>query len=404
MKQFQLTNMLASALLAIAGCRAPAGDVTTQQQPRAQGQTNTTGDLGETDDADSDSSSANTNNTGSNSSSNTSSQSNNNNGGGNGGGGNGGGGGGGGPPPPPPVNNWTDPLQDAQPPRLAVAPGANRVPALADTADHGLVKRYVPVANPENPLAGFRTFLQADNPAGGAIPNVGDIGNNHPTPNRVVAEAVWQGPHAAAGKKIQIVHGDITKEMGAPAQVTAIVNAANGTLNGGGGVDGAIGTAAGRNPYNELTWANGYKAQRNGGNNVPVGSAVVSNPGNLATRTVNGAQQRMTYIIHVVGPRGADANKEHLLHTAIWNALAKASTKGVQVISFPAISTGIFGYPLNEAVQIFFQTTVQYINAAVVGDGTSLRTIRFTNIDIPDGGNQATPKAFLTELRRLLVD
>ena len=230
-----------------------------------------------------------------------------------------------------------------------------------------------------------------------------NIGNNHPNPNQVIVEAEWR-VGVQAGKKIQIVHGDITKEMGAPGQVTAIVNAANGGLGGGGGVDGAVKTAAGNNPYNELTWANGYKALRNGGNNVPVGSAVVSNPGNLATRMVNEVQQGITYIIHVVAPRGGAAHRKDLLHTTIWNGLEKASRKNVEVLSVPAAGTGIFNYPLPEAAKIFIQTTVQYVEA---NPNTSLQTIRFTNMD---GGAdpiipiQQTPRAFLREFRRLLVD
>ncbi|MEM7496027.1 MAG: macro domain-containing protein [Myxococcota bacterium] len=385
MKQFQLTGILTGAFLAVAGCQAPTGDIEIQQQPEDRTQTDPTTNPWWEAEGD-ESSSAGENNTASNSSSQTSSsQSNNNNGGG-------------------AANTWVGVLQDPDAPRLPVA---DRVPALAGTADHGFVKRYDPVANPEDPLAGFRTFLQANNPVGIGvpIPAAAAIGNNHPTPNQVIVEAEWQAGHAAAGKKIQIVHGDITKEMGAPAQITAIVNAANGSLGGGGGVDGAIKTAAGNNPYNELTWANGYKAQHNGGNNVPVGSAVVSNPGNLATRNVNGAQQRITYMIHVVAPGGGTAHRQHLLYTTIWNALEKASRKNVQVISFPAAGTGIFHYPLVEAVQIFFQTSVQYVNA---NPGTSLETIRFTNIDGRVGQLpipvQQTPRAFLTEFRRLLVD
>ncbi|MGH7798436.1 MAG: O-acetyl-ADP-ribose deacetylase [Candidatus Binatia bacterium] len=129
--------------------------------------------------------------------------------------------------------------------------------------------------------------------------------------------------------------GDITKE-----DTDAIVNAANGTLMGGGGVDGAIHRAGGRailDACKEIRRAR-YP------DGLPTGEAVITSGGNLTAK----------YVIHTVGPvyaRGG-ADKADSLAACYRNSLALAVTHGVATIAFPAISTGVYGYPQDEAASV----------------------------------------------------
>ena len=129
---------------------------------------------------------------------------------------------------------------------------------------------------------------------------------------------------------IEIVKGDITR-----LQVDAIVNAANSALRGGGGVDGAIHRAAGPELLAELRRYD----------HCPTGDAVITRAYRLPAR----------YVIHAVGPiwNGGEHDEPRLLEAAYESAVARAREAGdVRSIAFPAVSTGIYGFPKPEAAAI----------------------------------------------------
>lgn len=127
--------------------------------------------------------------------------------------------------------------------------------------------------------------------------------------------------------------GDITRE-----EVDAIVNAANSSLLGGGGVDGAIHRAGGPSILEECR---AIRARQGG---CPTGEAVITGAGRLRAR----------HVVHAVGPvwQGGHADEPALLASAHRNSLALAAANGANSIAFPAISTGIYGYPLALAAPI----------------------------------------------------
>ncbi len=137
---------------------------------------------------------------------------------------------------------------------------------------------------------------------------------------------------------LSIVEGDITKEA-----TDAIVNAANSGLRGGGGVDGAIHRAGGPAIMQECR-AIGH---------CPTGQAVITTGGNLKAR----------YVIHTVGPvwSGGTRNEAALLRSAYLESLKLAAKKGLKSVSFPAISTGAYGYPLHEAARIALETAADFL-------------------------------------------
>lgn len=139
-------------------------------------------------------------------------------------------------------------------------------------------------------------------------------------------------------EKIKIVKGDITK-----LEVDAIVNAANNSLLGGGGVDGAIHRAAGPELLKETRKIGG----------CPTGEARVSNGYRLPAR----------WVIHTVGPvwKGGARNEENLLAFCYRNSLAAAVEKGAKTVAFPAISTGVYGFPLRRATEIAITETVGFL-------------------------------------------
>ncbi|HWH70050.1 MAG TPA: O-acetyl-ADP-ribose deacetylase, partial [Candidatus Sulfotelmatobacter sp.] len=126
--------------------------------------------------------------------------------------------------------------------------------------------------------------------------------------------------------KIEIMEGDITKQ-----KVDAIVNAANTTLLGGGGVDGAIHRAAGPALLQECRKLGG----------CPTGEARITQGYNLPAK----------WVIHTVGPVWRDGrhHEDELLANCYRNALALAEQHGIKTIAFPAISTGAYGFPLEQA-------------------------------------------------------
>ncbi|MBE0649588.1 MAG: O-acetyl-ADP-ribose deacetylase [Bacteroidales bacterium] len=140
-------------------------------------------------------------------------------------------------------------------------------------------------------------------------------------------------------EKIKLVTVDITQ-----LAVDAIVNAANRTLLGGGGVDGAIHRAAGPDLYRECLMLEG----------CDTGSAKITNGYRLPAK----------YVIHAVGPvwRGGNQNEENLLESAYQTCLQLAKQYNCKTVAFPNISTGIYGFPKENAAEIAIRTVQKFLN------------------------------------------
>jgi O-acetyl-ADP-ribose deacetylase (regulator of RNase III) len=146
--------------------------------------------------------------------------------------------------------------------------------------------------------------------------------------------------------RVAINVGDITKE-----KVDAIVNAANGSLMGGGGVDGAIHRAGGP----EILAACKEIRHTQFPDGLPTGQAVITSGGKLPAK----------HVIHTAGPvygRGG-ADKAELLAACYRNTLNLAVEHGLKSIAFPAISTGVYGYPLDEAAKVSSQAIEKFLRA-----------------------------------------
>ena len=141
---------------------------------------------------------------------------------------------------------------------------------------------------------------------------------------------------------IEIVKGDITR-----IKATAIVNAANTSLLGGGGVDGAIHRAGGK----AILEGCRKIIARQGG--CKTGQAVITTAGNLEA----------SFVIHTVGPvwNGGDKNEEDLLKQCYQNTLQLAEENNCNSIAFPNISTGIYGFPKDKAAKISIATVKEYL-------------------------------------------
>ena len=145
---------------------------------------------------------------------------------------------------------------------------------------------------------------------------------------------------------LELVEGDITKQ-----KVDAIVNAANTSLLGGGGVDGAIHRAGGPAILEECKKIGGCEAVTTTGGNLPA-----------------------KHVIHTVGPvwRDGSHREPELLRNAYKNSLLQAEKNNLTSIAFPSISTGAYRFPIDKASHSALSTTIEYLK-----DKTNLKTVRF---------------------------
>lgn len=152
---------------------------------------------------------------------------------------------------------------------------------------------------------------------------------------------------------LEVVQGDITLQ-----DTEAIANAANSALAGGGGVDGAIHRAGGPSLMAELKAKYQY---------CPAGSAVITGGGNLQAK----------YVIHAVGPRYSGLPKDaELLSGAYRKSLKLCTQHRISSITFPSISTGVYGYPVEEASRIALKTVTDYLK-----DHPEIELVRFVLFD-----------------------
>jgi O-acetyl-ADP-ribose deacetylase (regulator of RNase III) len=163
--------------------------------------------------------------------------------------------------------------------------------------------------------------------------------------------------------RLTLHRGDITGQ-----EVDAIVNAANSTLLGGGGVDGAIHRNGGATILEEcrVLRQTRYPA------GLPAGEAAATGAGRLSAR----------WVIHAVGPiwQGGDQGEERLLASAYARSLEEAAAVGARTVAFPAISTGAYGYPLEEATR----TAIAAVTAAVLSDPDAFDEVRFVTFSAAD--------------------
>ncbi|HHT9116876.1 MAG: O-acetyl-ADP-ribose deacetylase [Planctomycetes bacterium] len=148
---------------------------------------------------------------------------------------------------------------------------------------------------------------------------------------------------------LELIEGDITEQ-----ETDAIVNAANSSLLGGGGVDGAIHRAGGPKILEECRKLGG----------CPTGEARITTGGNLKAK----------YVIHTVGPiySGGKQREVELLANAYKNSLSLASQYKLKSVAFPSISTGAYGYPVNEASMVALETVINYFKTH-----TDIELVRF---------------------------
>ena len=146
------------------------------------------------------------------------------------------------------------------------------------------------------------------------------------------------------GATIKLVPGDITRQS-----TDAIVNAANSRLMGGGGVDGAIHRAGGPSILEECKKIVAQQGQ------LPTGKAVITAGGNLKAR----------FVIHTVGPiwHGGNNGESELLASAYTESLKLAAENKLRSISFPSISTGAYGYPIDEAAKVALESVTTFLKA-----------------------------------------
>jgi O-acetyl-ADP-ribose deacetylase (regulator of RNase III) len=155
--------------------------------------------------------------------------------------------------------------------------------------------------------------------------------------------------------------GDITRES-----VDAIVNAANSSLLGGGGVDGAIHRAGGPSILEECREIRASQGE------CPTGEAVITGAGNLDAR----------YVIHTVGPvwRGGEEGEENLLRSAYRNSLGLAAEHEARTVAFPSISTGAYGYPIERAARTALSAVKDWVGENPLPE--EVRFVLFSHADL----------------------
>ena len=145
-----------------------------------------------------------------------------------------------------------------------------------------------------------------------------------------------------AGVKVSVMEGDVTRQ-----KTDAIVNAANSGLMGGGGVDGAIHRAGGPAILDECKEIVARQGR------LPTGKAVITSGGNLPAK----------YVIHTVGPvwHGGNSGEPELLASAYRESLKLAAENNLSSVSFPSISTGVYGYPVDKAARVAIETIMRFL-------------------------------------------
>jgi O-acetyl-ADP-ribose deacetylase (regulator of RNase III) len=158
--------------------------------------------------------------------------------------------------------------------------------------------------------------------------------------------------------KLSLIQGDITTQA-----TDAIINAANSSLLGGGGVDGAIHRAGGPTILEECKRIVSTQGR------LPAGKAVITTGGNLPAK----------YVIHTVGPywRGGTGNESQTLASAYNESLKIAEAKKLSSISFPSISTGAYRYPLEQAAKVALEAVISFLKE----EAASLKEVRFVLFD-----------------------
>ena len=158
--------------------------------------------------------------------------------------------------------------------------------------------------------------------------------------------------------RLRLVQGDITRQTS-----DAIVNAANSSLMGGGGVDGAIHRAGGPAILDECKQI----VSRQG--RLATGKAVITTGGNL----------RAKHVIHTVGPvwHGGSQGEPELLSSAYRESLKLAAENNLSSLAFPSISTGVYGYPVNEAARVAINTVTAFLSRGT----TSIKEVAFVLFD-----------------------
>lgn len=154
---------------------------------------------------------------------------------------------------------------------------------------------------------------------------------------------------------VELTQGDITQQ-----ETDAIVNAANNSLLGGGGVDGAIHRAGGPAIVAECKRLNG----------CATGDAKITSGGNLKAR----------YVIHTVGPvyRNGKSGEPELLASCYRRSMETAQENGLKTIAFPSVSTGVYGYPYEEAAEIALTTVKQFLE-----ENVGIQAVRFVLFNEP---------------------
>ena len=159
--------------------------------------------------------------------------------------------------------------------------------------------------------------------------------------------------------RLHIIQGDITRQ-----DTEAIVNAANSSLMGGGGVDGAIHRAGGSAILDECKQI----VSRQGC--LPAGKAVITTGGNLKAK----------YVIHTVGPvwHGGNKGEPELLDSAYQESLKLAAANNIKSVSFPSVSTGVYGYPVEKASEVAIGAVTAFLRRGI----TSVQDVVFVLFDV----------------------